>query len=706
MLALAYVAYKHFRGFDFRFFEFSIGAILLFFTILMVQSSLFGASGGAVGSFAVDGLRRMIGSVGVWIFNITIFVLSLVLIFEDRFTDIIKNCFIGSRDESLQDEIGDDFASDADAAQRGGLAKHSSAQGLRGAENFNALNDTLSAEDNSAKQGNFAEQGASERGFESGQNFQNLNDTREPENEQNFGDAQGPQASAERELKMPQKGKPSRLKRVERLSEVAENKRLLDQLDKGRVAKPKDFKLPPLDFLNLPPKKKSSIDESEIDRKIYDLLDKLRKFKIDGDVVRTYSGPVVTTFEFRPAAHIKVSKILTLQDDLAMALRAQTIRIQAPVPGKDVVGIEIPNQNIDTIYLREILESDVFKSASSPLTIVLGKDIVGQPFVTDLKKLPHLLIAGTTGSGKSVGINAMLLSLLYRNSPKSLRLIMIDPKMLEFSIYNDIPHLLTPVITQPKQAIIALSNLVAEMEQRYSLMAQNRTKNIDNYNEKMLREGGEILPYIVVIIDELADLMMTSGKDVEHYIARLAQMARASGIHLIVATQRPSVDVVTGLIKANLPSRISFRVGSKVDSKVILDQMGADSLLGRGDMLFTPPTAPGLIRLHAPFTTENEINKIAEFLKAQESVVYDERFLIENEGAKQEGGIINPQNIVLDELYDEAKAIVLEEEKTSISYLQRRLRIGYNRAATIIEQLEQMGVLSEINAKGQRDIIK
>ena len=505
---------------------------------------------------------------------------------------------------------------------------------------------------------------------------------------------------------MPQKGKPSRLKRVERLSEVAENKRLLDQLDKGRMAKPKDFKLPPLDFLNLPPKKKSNIDESEIDRKIYDLLDKLRKFKIDGDVVRTYSGPVVTTFEFRPAAHIKVSKILTLQDDLAMALRAQTIRIQAPVPGKDVVGIEIPNQNIDTIYLREILESDVFKSASSPLTIVLGKDIVGQPFLTDLKKLPHLLIAGTTGSGKSVGINAMLLSLLYRNSPKSLRLIMIDPKMLEFSIYNDIPHLLTPVITQPKQAIIALSNLVAEMEQRYSLMAQNRTKNIDNYNEKMLREGGEILPYIVVIIDELADLMMTSGKDVEHYIARLAQMARASGIHLIVATQRPSVDVVTGLIKANLPSRISFRVGSKVDSKVILDQMGADSLLGRGDMLFTPPTAPGLIRLHAPFTTENEINKIAEFLKAQESVVYDERFLIENEGAKQEGGIINPQNIVLDELYDEAKAIVLEEEKTSISYLQRRLRIGYNRAATIIEQLEQMGVLSEINAKGQRDIIK
>ena len=693
-MALVFVAYRYFSGFNFRFLEFSIGAILLFFTILMIQSSLFGASGGAIGSFVIDELRRMIGSVGVWIFNLTLFVLALVLIFEDRFTDIVKNCFVGSRDEGAQDdEIYDDLVNDIDlasrrqegdleiSARRGEAAKYPPEQGFYNTKNSGA---PYGAADELAlsKQGGFAGQGASD--------------------DQGFG---GEDMKAA-ELKMPQKGKPSRLKKVERLSEVAENKRLLDQLDKGRVAKPKDFKLPPLDFLNLPPKKKSNIDESEIDRKIYDLLDKLRKFKIDGDVVRTYSGPVVTTFEFRPAAHIKVSKILTLQDDLAMALRAQTIRIQAPVPGKDVVGIEIPNQNIDTIYLREILESDVFKNASSPLTIVLGKDIVGQPFVTDLKKLPHLLIAGTTGSGKSVGINAMLLSLLYRNSPKSLRLIMIDPKMLEFSIYNDIPHLLTPVITQPKQAIIALSNLVAEMEQRYSLMAQNRTKNIDNYNEKMLREGGEILPYIVVIIDELADLMMTSGKDVEHYIARLAQMARASGIHLIVATQRPSVDVVTGLIKANLPSRISFRVGSKVDSKVILDQMGADSLLGRGDMLFTPPTAPGLIRLHAPFTTENEINKIAEFLKAQESVVYDERFLIENEGAKQEGGIINPQNIVLDELYDEAKAIVLEEEKTSISYLQRRLRIGYNRAATIIEQLEQMGVLSEINAKGQRDIIK
>ena len=336
--------------------------------------------------------------------------------------------------------------------------------------------------------------------------------------------------------------------------------------------------------------------------------------------------------------------------------------------------------------------------------MALGKDIVGAPFVTDLKKLPHLLIAGTTGSGKSVGINAMLLSLLYRNSPQTLRLMMIDPKMLEFSIYNDIPHLLTPVITEAKKAITALSNMVAEMERRYKIMSQTRTKNIESYNEKMKSEGGEQFPYIVVIIDELADLMMTSGKDVELYIGRLAQMARASGIHLIVATQRPSVDVVTGLIKANLPSRISYRVGQRIDSKVILDQMGAESLLGRGDMLFTPPGSPGVIRLHAPFASEKEIETIVNFLKEQQDVIYDEKFLAEEgSSAGSAAGVLGEDE--LDELYEEAKEIILSEQKTSISYLQRRLKIGYNKAANIIEQMEKMGVLSPVNAKGQREIL-
>ncbi|MEB2817963.1 DNA translocase FtsK [Campylobacter upsaliensis] len=486
--------------------------------------------------------------------------------------------------------------------------------------------------------------------------------------------------------------------------EIAINQALLAEIEQGDFENPKDFILPPLDFLANPDEKKREIDESEIDKKIYDLLEKLRRFKIGGDVISTYTGPVVTTFEFRPSADVKVSRILNLQDDLAMALKARSIRIQAPIPGKDVVGIEVPNEETQTIYLKEILQSEVFRNSKSPLTIALGKDIVGNAFVTDLKKLPHLLIAGTTGSGKSVGINAMLLSLLYRNSPKTLRLMMIDPKMLEFSIYNDIPHLLTPVITDPKKAVNALSNMVAEMERRYRLMAEAKTKNIENYNEKVRLSGeAEELPFIVVIIDELADLMMTAGKDVEFYIGRLAQMARASGIHLIVATQRPSVDVVTGLIKANLPSRISYKVGQKIDSKVILDAMGAESLLGRGDCLFTPPGTSNIVRLHAPFASEFEIEKIVDFLKEQQLAEYDDSFLKD----EQSSGVTANGEIEggLDELFEEAKRVILEDKKTSISYVQRRLKIGYNRAANIIEQLSQMGILSEPDSKGQREIL-
>ena len=487
------------------------------------------------------------------------------------------------------------------------------------------------------------------------------------------------------------------------VDELEENAKLLEKIEKGKVEKPKNFKLPSTDFLQKPSTKSKVVDESELDDKIRYLIEKLAHFKIDGDVVRTYAGPVVSTFEFKPAANVKVSKILNLQDDLAMALSAETIRIQAPIPGKDVVGIEIPNETVDTIYLRELLDSKLFKDSSSPLTIALGKDIVGKPFVTDLKKLPHLLIAGTTGSGKSVGINAMILSLLYKNSPDQLRLLMIDPKMLEFSTYNDIPHLLTPVITKPKQAIVSLNNMVSEMERRYELMAETRTKNIENYNEKVDKEGGEHFPFIVVVIDELADLMMTSGKDVEVSIARLAQKSRACGIHLIVATQRPSVDVVTGLIKANLPSRISYRVGQKVDSKIILDQMGAESLLGRGDMLFTPPGSPALVRLHAPWATEKEIENIVEFIKSQRGANYDKSFLVEESENVNSGTRETFEE--LDPLYEEAKNVILTDRKTSISYLQRKLQIGYNRSARIIEQLEAEGILSSVNAKGIREII-
>ena len=490
------------------------------------------------------------------------------------------------------------------------------------------------------------------------------------------------------------------------VDELEENKKLLDEIEVGTTEKPKDFKLPLTSFFQATPKeKKSKVSESVIDQKICDLLDKLSMFKIEGDVVRTYTGPVVTTFEFKPAPNVKVSKILNLQDDLAMALKAQTIRIQAPIPGKDVVGIEVPNEDTQTIYLKEMLESDLFQNSKSPLTMILGKDIVGKAFITDLKKLPHLLIAGTTGSGKSVGINSMILSLLYKNSPDNLKLVMIDPKMLEFSMYNDIPHLLTPVITKAGDAVNALANMVGEMERRYTLMSQTKTKNIENYNEKGKKEGFETLPYIVVVIDELADLMMTSGKDVEYSIARLAQMARASGIHLIVATQRPSVDVVTGLIKANLPSRLSYKVGQKIDSKIILDSMGAESLLGRGDMLFTPPGMSGLVRIHAPWSSEDEIEKVVEFLKEQRDVEYDMNFIKDRNSQNSSNTSTSAELGELDELYEAAKMVCINDNKTSISYIQRKLRIGYNRAATIVEQLEQTGVLSEANIKGNREIL-
>ncbi|GAA9677822.1 DNA translocase FtsK [Helicobacter pylori] len=494
---------------------------------------------------------------------------------------------------------------------------------------------------------------------------------------------------------------PTSTKKPVMVKELSENKEILDGLDYGEVQKPKDYELPATQLLNAVCLKDTSLDENEIDQKIQDLLGKLRTFKIDGDIIRTYSGPIVTTFEFRPAPNVKVSRILGLSDDLAMTLCAESIRIQAPIKGKDVVGIEIPNSQSQIIYLREILESELFQKSSSPLTLALGKDIVGNPFITDLKKLPHLLIAGTTGSGKSVGVNAMILSLLYKNPPDQLKLVMIDPKMVEFSIYADIPHLLTPIITDPKKAIGALQSVAKEMERRYSLMSEYKVKTIDSYNEQAQSNGVEAFPYLIVVIDELADLMMTGGKEAEIPIARIAQMGRASGLHLIVATQRPSVDVVTGLIKTNLPSRVSFRVGTKIDSKVILDTDGAQSLLGRGDMLFTPPGTNGLVRLHAPFATEDEIKKIVDFIKAQKEVEYDKDFLLEESRMP-----LDTHNYQGDDILERAKAVILEKKITSTSFLQRQLKIGYNQAATITDELEAQGFLSPRNAKGNREILQ
>ena len=672
LLMPIYYLYKN-TTLNFRKAQIAIASILLFLSTALAQAMLVqGEFRGKLGADFVDFLSPYIGLFGLWIFWMIITLVAIVVLL-DKTTDEISSIII--------DFIKNKFP---DASSKPKKVKAIGNENLHTHKDIHEVIEETTAEEITLES-KFIEDESKEDIDKPAYLRKSESQTKEKKNITDL------------------VSKAKEQKNALIVDELEENTKLLETIEKGSVEKPKNFTLPSIKFLQKPDATSHIVDESEVDDKIRYLIEKLAHFKIEGDVVRTYAGPVVSTFEFKPAANVKVSKILNLQDDLAMALSAETIRIQAPIPGKDVVGIEIPNDTVDTIFLRELLDSKLFQESASPLTIALGKDIVGKPFITDLKKLPHLLIAGTTGSGKSVGINAMILSLLYKNSPDQLRLLMIDPKMLEFSIYNDIPHLLTPVITKPKQAIVALNNMVSEMERRYELMSETRTKNIENYNEKVKREGGEHFPYIVVIIDELADLMMTSGKDVEHSIARLAQMARASGIHLIVATQRPSVDVVTGLIKANLPSRISYRVGQKVDSKIILDQMGAESLLGKGDMLFTPPGATGLVRLHAPWSTEEEIEKIVDFIKSQRDPNYDKSFLVEENETMSSGSGETYEE--LDPLYNDAKNVVLTDRKTSISYLQRKLQIGYNRSARVIEQLENEGVLSAPNTKGIREIL-
>ena len=695
LLYPAWKIYKYHHHFSWNLGSGIAGGLLLFLSVLLALAMLKPSFAGLFGVFVLDILKGYIGTLGALLCSLAGIIIGFSLSFGKRLDTVILEAFAKAKKDAKSLKPVSKPAAPAPSTQN--IIKPRTAPKIKKAKNTDELQSYKNAlETNEYNEQNSTQNSADEKLEFQDENVEFPNENLEFQDEKLEFQDENLEFQDENAPKITATG-------VEILSEVAENKELLAQIEKGHQEAPKDFKLPSLDFLAQAPKKRKGVSESEIDSKIADLLEKLRKFKIDGDVIRTYSGPVVTTFEFKPAPNVPVRKILNLQDDLAMALRAQTIRIQAPIPGKDVVGIEIPNSDIETIYLREVLESEIFSTAKSELTIALGKDIVGAPFVTDLKKLPHLLIAGTTGSGKSVGINAMLLSLLYRNSPQTLRLIMIDPKMLEFSMYEGIPHLLTPVITEAKKAVNVLENLVSEMERRYKLMAASKTKNIESYNAKMKEQGEASLPFIVVIIDELADLMMTSGKDVEFSIGRLAQMARASGIHLIVATQRPSVDVVTGLIKANLPSRISYRVGQKIDSKVILDQLGAESLLGRGDMLFTPPGSPGLVRLHAPFASEAEIETIVEFLKEQGEALYDESFL--SEGKDTSAGSGSSASGEVDELFEQAKEVILSERKTSISYLQRRLTIGYNRAANIIEQLQNAGFLSEPNAKGQREIL-
>ncbi|HEY7791950.1 MAG TPA: DNA translocase FtsK [Vicinamibacterales bacterium] len=467
------------------------------------------------------------------------------------------------------------------------------------------------------------------------------------------------------------------------------------------------FTLPPLALLDAP-KTERKIDERELMDGARLLEEKCREFAVEGHVVQIHPGPVVTTYEFKPDAGVKYAKITGLAEDLCLAMQADSVLIDR-IPGKSTVGIQIPNVNREQISLRELLESDAYRRSSSKVALALGKGIHGEPVVTDLAAMPHLLVAGSTGSGKSVSINAMLTSILYRSTPDDVRMIMIDPKRLELGMYEDIPHLLTPVVVDPKQAANALRWAVREMEERYKTLAAEGVRNIEQYNRNIQHllaerpasaedEAPKPLPYIVVIIDELADLMMVASNEVEESIARLAQMARAVGIHLILATQRPSVDVITGLIKANLPARISFRVSSKIDSRTILDGNGAEQLLGRGDMLYLPPASSRFTRIHGPYISEQESARLASFLRKQGKPVYDETITAEDTKA-------DAIAMDKDDLYDEAARIIVSSGQASISYLQRRLRIGFSRAARLVDMMEMEGLVSAAAGGKARDVL-
>jgi DNA segregation ATPase FtsK/SpoIIIE, S-DNA-T family len=448
------------------------------------------------------------------------------------------------------------------------------------------------------------------------------------------------------------------------------------------------------------PAPKGQVAPPDLEYKSQRIQETLASFNVGARVVGYHSGPVVTQFDVQPDRGVKVKSIVALQNDLALALAAPTIRIQAPVPGKPVVGIEIPNTSATMVTLRDLLEHDAYRAMKSPLKVVLGKDVTGNPGIIDLAKMPHLLIAGATGSGKSVCVNAIISCLLYNNTPEDVRLMMVDPKMVELTVYNGVPHLLSPVVTHMDKVVGVLQWALREMERRYQLFASTTVRNISRYNEKMEANGLKKLPYIVFIIDELADLMMVAPEDVEDAICRLAQLARAAGIHLVIATQRPSVDVVTGLIKANFPARIAFMMTSQVDSRTILDRAGAEKLLGRGDMLYMPPDGPSTLRLQGANVTDQELERLVEFWQRSPLQAAVDRIAVEEfEAAQKEAADTH------DELFDEATRVVREHQHASVSLLQRRLKVGYSRAARLMDQLEASGIVGAADGSKQRPVL-
>ena len=484
-------------------------------------------------------------------------------------------------------------------------------------------------------------------------------------------------------------------------------------------AGPGEYHLPDLSILEDRKEKAVKVSEDILWANSQILENKLKGYGVEGKVVGVRPGPIVTVYEFEPAPGVKVSRILNLDDDLALALSALSVRIQAPIPGKPVVGIEIPNPVREVVCLKDIASSEAFHKSGAPLTLAIGKDISGSPFVIDLARLPHLLVAGSTGSGKSVSINAMICSILLRATPDEVKFLLIDPKMLELPAYEGIPHLLLPVVTDTKEAAIALRWMVEEMERRYAMMAEQGIRNIENYNQRVkegtmgktalatgrpLEEAEEAAPpkrlaYVLVVIDELADLMIVSGREVEESIIRLAQMARAAGIHLILATQRPSVDVLTGLIKVNFPARISFQVSTKIDSRTILDTQGAEHLLGSGDMLFLPPGSSKLQRVHGAYVSEGEMHRLVEFWREQGGPTYDRAILRERKERAES------EDAEYDEKYDDAVALVARTGQASISLVQRKLKIGYNRAARIIERMEEEGIVGPSDGVKPRGVL-
>ncbi|HSR58384.1 MAG TPA: DNA translocase FtsK [Candidatus Binataceae bacterium] len=532
----------------------------------------------------------------------------------------------------------------------------------------------------------------------------------------------GPHAAPTAELRLGAAAPQAlKVRRIEPRDSSRDKKDKNDSKPRSKGA----FKLPPLSLLDIPPAEHSYVDEAALERSARVLEQKLADFGVQGRVVEVQPGPVVTMYKFEPGSGIKVSQIVNLADDLSMALRAAAVRIQAPVPGEAVVGIEVPNRKREMVFLREILESDEFGHTQGQLTIALGKDIAGRPMAADLARMPHLLIAGATGTGKSVSLHTMISSILFNGTADDVRFILIDPKMLELSVYENIPHLLVPVVVDPEKAASALLWATQEMETRYTMMRDLGVRNIDSYNRALssrtpiveLKPAQQVseaaatgaepikiehrkLPKIVIVIDELADLLLSEGKTVERDITRLAQKARASGIHLILATQRPSVDVITGLIKANLTARISFQVTSRVDSRTILDSIGAERLLGAGDMLFMPPGSAKLMRLHGPFVSESEIRKVADFLRAQGAPDYRMEILETKPTSEELGDEFGEK----DEMYDDAVRIVMETGQASISMIQRRLRIGYNRAARMVELMEHEGLVNPPDGARPREV--